>query len=259
MTHNRGVAALSFPGASSLGPAGMPSGVKHHYAHHAIFGGEESTNAPRRTGKRAMPANPDLPNVKSSPSKEANQSPGEMMVVSGTGKQLTAFPSLETGSACEQGRRPTMEDAHALRPKFGPSSALFVVCDGHSGRAIADMVAESLPTLLTPSKLHDDPPGVLTTTFVSLDKEMYRKTNGKDGGAACVAACVLDTTLWIANLGDCRAVVSEGGRAIALTRDHRPTDKGEAARVEAAGGFLAFGRVGGCLAVSRAFGDYELK
>lgn len=94
--------------------------------------------------------------------------------------------------------------------------------------------------------------------------------------------------IFLANVGDCRTVLSEGGVALQLTVDHKPDLPGEKKRVEAAGGFVHKGRyvwlytvflvlplaalvicckrcpvslwllsrrVNGVLAVSRSFGD----
>lgn len=65
--------------------------------------------------------------------------------------------------------------------------------------------------------------------------------------------------LHVANVGDCRAVLCRGGSAVAITQDHTPSVPSEAARVEAAGGFVSRGRVNGILGVSRSFGDIHCK
>lgn len=44
-----------------------------------------------------------------------------------------------------------------------------------------------------------------------------------------------------------------------MSYDHKPVNKGENARIVAAGGFVEFGRVNGNLALSRALGDFEFK
>lgn len=53
--------------------------------------------------------------------------------------------------------------------------------------------------------------------------------------------------------------MSVNGLAKPLSYDHKPTNKGENARIVAAGGFVEFGRVNGNLALSRALGDFEFK
>ena len=62
-----------------------------------------------------------------------------------------------------------------------------------------------------------------------------------------------------ANSGDSRAVASVRGRPVALSLDHKPTLAAEKKRIEAAGGWVEFGRVNRHLALSRAFGDFMFK
>jgi protein phosphatase PTC1 len=66
--------------------------------------------------------------------------------------------------------------------------------------------------------------------------------------------------LYIANLGDTRAVlVSGASTAERMSYDHKSTDKAEADRVRRDGGIIMDDRVGGALAITRAFGDHALK
>jgi serine/threonine protein phosphatase PrpC len=44
-----------------------------------------------------------------------------------------------------------------------------------------------------------------------------------------------------------------------MSYDHRATDEAEIERVKSIGGFVLDGRVGGTLAITRAFGDHSLK
>lgn len=44
-----------------------------------------------------------------------------------------------------------------------------------------------------------------------------------------------------------------------MSYDHKPTNEPEKQRIQAAGGFVDFGRVNGNLALSRAIGDFEFK
>ncbi|RVW20852.1 putative protein phosphatase 2C 44 [Vitis vinifera] len=83
------------------------------------------------------------------------------------------------------------------------------------------------------------------------------------GGSTAVTAIVIDgKDLWVANIGDSRAVVCERGAANQLTVDHEPDS--ERRRIEKQGGFVTnlagdVPRVNGQLAVARAFGDQSLK
>jgi serine/threonine protein phosphatase PrpC len=44
-----------------------------------------------------------------------------------------------------------------------------------------------------------------------------------------------------------------------MSYDHRATDPAEIERVKSIGGYVVDGRVGGSLAITRAFGDHNLK
>jgi serine/threonine protein phosphatase PrpC len=60
----------------------------------------------------------------------------------------------------------------------------------------------------------------------------------------------------VANLGDSRAILSNGKR---ITNDHTALSVKELERVYEQGGFATQGRVFGVLSPSRAFGDFKLK
>jgi len=69
--------------------------------------------------------------------------------------------------------------------------------------------------------------------------------------------------VYVANAGDCRAVlVKRGGKAVALSEDHKPNLPRESKRIKESGGHVYFDgswRVEGILAVARALGDMLLK
>ena len=74
--------------------------------------------------------------------------------------------------------------------------------------------------------------------------------------------------LLASNVGDSRVLLARGGKAMQLTTDHVPDDEDERARIEAQNPnprmpLVRFvgetWRVGGLLALSRAFGDAYMK
>lgn len=62
-----------------------------------------------------------------------------------------------------------------------------------------------------------------------------------------------------ANAGDSRAVArifdKDGPKTFELSKDHKPEDSIELDRITKAGGTVSYGRVNGCLNLSRALGD----
>jgi len=93
------------------------------------------------------------------------------------------------------------------------------------------------------------------TLCASVEIERYKL----DSGSTAVCALVFPDCIYIANCGDSRAVLCHGGIPVASTKDHKPTDPEEKARIEAAGGMVIGTRVQGILAVSRSLGDIEPK
>lgn len=78
---------------------------------------------------------------------------------------------------------------------------------------------------------------------------------GSDSGTTAVVALIRGRQLIVANAGDSRCVVSEGGRAVDMSYDHKPEDEVELARIKNAGGKVTMdGRVNGGLNLSRAIG-----
>lgn len=66
--------------------------------------------------------------------------------------------------------------------------------------------------------------------------------------------------IYVSNAGDSRSVMCKGGKAVALSEDHKPTQERERERIEAAGSEVnAEGRVDGNLNLSRSLGDLKSK
>ncbi|NWI17235.1 PPM1G phosphatase, partial [Crypturellus soui] len=79
---------------------------------------------------------------------------------------------------------------------------------------------------------------------------------GSDSGTTAVVALIRGKQLIVANAGDSRCVVSEGGKAVDMSYDHKPEDEVELARIKNAGGKVTMdGRVNGGLNLSRAIGE----
>ncbi|VVB13981.1 unnamed protein product [Arabis nemorensis] len=171
------------------------------------------------------------------------------------------------GYASSAGKRSSMEDFFETRIDGidGEIVGLFGVFDGHGGARAAEYVKRHLfSNLITHPKFISDTKSAITDAYNHTDSELLKSENShnRDAGSTASTAILVGDRLLVANVGDSRAVISRGGNAIAVSRDHKPDQSDERERIENAGGFVMWAgtwRVGGVLAVSRAFGDRLLK
>ena len=91
------------------------------------------------------------------------------------------------------------------------------------------------------------------------DKEICNELrNMEDDSGSTAVFVILDgrkKNVVVGNVGDSRCVLSRGGTAIELTKDHRVGRKDEEERVLRRGCRIRDKRVNGVLAVTRSFGD----
>eukprot|EP01065_Artemidia_motanka_P032352 TRINITY_DN39369_c0_g1_i1.p1 TRINITY_DN39369_c0_g1~~TRINITY_DN39369_c0_g1_i1.p1 ORF type:complete len:413 (+),score=160.22 TRINITY_DN39369_c0_g1_i1:76-1314(+) len=175
-----------------------------------------------------------------------------------------------------QGWRRHMEDAHVVAPSDGEKEwSDFAVFDGHNGPEVAKFAADHLNTVLdrhrsAPAKPaaeigdeliadYDDEQRRLYCSFVELDSMIRKESLDAGSTATMVSVNTKNKTVYGVNAGDSRAVMCCGGEAVALSEDHKPTNDGEKARIEAAGSYVGQGRVEEKLAVSRGLGDFCFK
>lgn len=153
-----------------------------------------------------------------------------------------------------------------------------------------------ISSLLLQPLFWKDPQSAIMNAYCSTNKSILENSKQLGpGGSTAVTAIVIDgKDLWIANIGDSRAVLCERGAANQLTVDHEPHV--ERSRIEKQGGFVTtfpgkiffyicfelystvstnsstigwsgnfllwsgdVPRVNGQLAVARAFGDQSLQ
>ncbi|KAK9070984.1 hypothetical protein SSX86_009552 [Deinandra increscens subsp. villosa] len=184
-----------------------------------------------------------------------------------TGGGLSKDSKFNYGYASSTGRRSSMEDYHETRIQDvdGEMVGLFGVFDGHGGTRAAEYVKRNLFTnLIKHPKFVSDTKSAISESYTYTDSELMKsETNHtRDAGSTACTAILVGNRLLVANVGDSRAVVCKNGKAVAVSRDHKPDRSDERKRIQDAGGFVMWAgtwRVGGILAVSRAFGDKLLK
>jgi len=148
--------------------------------------------------------------------------------------------------------------------------AFFAVYDGHGGRDVMeycestlhDIVLQELRNLSAKSELEEDVGKALVVAFQKVDSQVAMLGVSKVGCTATVALVHRQgtaRTLYVANVGDSRAVALGRAGLQRLSRDHKASDPAEQARIADEGGLVSRGRVGGVLCVSRSLGDHHLK
>lgn len=186
---------------------------------------------------------------------------------------------LRAGCASMQGWRVNMEDSHIA--KFNVAKDLedvhvFAVFDGHGGKEVARFVEKHFieELLVNEAFKRQDFENALRETFLKMDVLLLLPENRKEinqlkgndddkndsyaGCTACVALLVKNT-LYVANAGDSRCVLSSNKNAIEMSLDHKPDLEVEKNRINKAGGYISDGRVNGNLNLSRAIGDLDYK
>jgi len=211
--------------------------------------------------------------------------------------------NLKSGSYCAQGRRKNNEDKFICIPNLNekfdlddfPPQAFFGVYDGHSGMEAVDFVCCNLLHYFCNHEFFKtDPVKALTEVHEMMDKNFLSKAkkNNWKSGTTALTALLRGNKIYIANLGDSRAVLCRKEKAVALSIDHRPNRPEETARVIAANGWIestevlniprlyrkhleeeeleeeeamkligwvTVTRVNGCLGMTRSIGDILIK
>jgi len=191
----------------------------------------------------------------------------------------SGVPGSQWGVAMtsEQGLRDGMEDSATLH--FDEDSGVLFcgVYDGHGGDQAATWLARELHPLLLSALKAKSPKSqselfdTVSVAFESADKllmaELERQGREvlEDAGATATVAMIgRGGQIMVANIGDSQCFLLRNKMEKELTTPHRVYGggkhaKSEIARVQGTGAWIFDGRVCNMLAVSRAFGDWEMK
>ncbi|KAE9613186.1 hypothetical protein Lal_00027383 [Lupinus albus] len=189
-----------------------------------------------------------------------------------TSEEKSEFsPILRSGSCSEKGPKQYMEDEYIcvdiLGEHVGPGTdlpspaAFYGVFDGHGGIDAAAFTKKNILNFII--KDSQFPSGIkkaVKNAFVKVDHE-FKDASALDSssGTTALTALVLGRGMLIANIGDSRAVLGKRGRAIELSKDHKPNCTSERLRIEKLGGVIYDGYLNGQLSVARALGDWHIK
>ncbi|CAL5409168.1 unnamed protein product [Camellia sinensis] len=187
-------------------------------------------------------------------------------------------PVLSWGSFSTCVRRETMVDTHFLMPHMCGEKDIHVfgIFDGHRGAAAAEFSARALPGFLQSLGSIKSPSNALLEAFVKTDVafrnelDSHRKSKGviqKDWHPGCTAivALIVRNKRFVANAGDCRAMLCRAGSAYALSKDHVASCPEERERIISEGGQVKWQvdtwKVGPAAlqGYARSIGDDDLK
>ncbi|KAF8785732.1 uncharacterized protein LOC129958849 [Argiope bruennichi] len=204
---------------------------------------------------------------------------------------------LSYTAASMQGWRKNQEDRYICLPNFYENSCYFGVFDGHGGFVVAEFLKRRLHVEIkyflrdgqdTETALHsgfltcdssmrtpetiDELNSIIEEHFgSSSDDDDDEDSSSSDSdeeirqpafacGSTATVAIIENNTIYVANVGDSRCVLSRDRIAIDLSKDHRPDDLEERIRITNAGGTVSQdGRINGSLNLSRGFGDFRFK
>ena len=173
----------------------------------------------------------------------------------GSTEKATRTDRFRSGKAEMIGRRPNMEDVSVIVPSCpSEEGILYALFDGHGGREAAEFASEHLPEQIANRyKNTKDLTSSIQESFKYLQLDM-KPWCVYVGCTACLVM-IEGRKLTLANIGDTRAVLCRDGKAVQISVDHKPDLPEEEAYITSKGSFVREGRIGGQLAVSRAFGD----
>ncbi|XP_072263873.1 integrin-linked kinase-associated serine/threonine phosphatase 2C [Pyxicephalus adspersus] len=194
--------------------------------------------------------------------------------------------ALKAHVAERRGEREELQDAHTIcydltqewqpMPADVSRLAFFAVFDGHGGSRAAKFASQHLHHNLVKKLPRGEGNSVdkgvkkcFIDAFKRTDEEFLKqaasqKPAWKDGTTA-LCVLVADNNLYIANLGDSRAIMcrmneeTQKPTVLSLSKEHNPTQYEERMRIQRAGGNVRDGRVLGVLEVSRSLGDGQFK
>ncbi|CAK7346002.1 unnamed protein product [Dovyalis caffra] len=187
------------------------------------------------------------------------------------------LPLFRSGSCAEGGPKQYMEDEHvcidnlvdhldatetaAAMANCPSPGAFYGVFDGHGGTDAASFVKNNiLRFIVEDSHFPICVEKAIKSAFLKADYA-FADDSALDisSGTTALTALIFGRTLIIANAGDCRAVLGRRGRAIEMSKDHKPNCTSERLRIEKLGGVIYDGYLNGQLSVARALGDWHMK
>ncbi|VAH17742.1 unnamed protein product [Triticum turgidum subsp. durum] len=197
---------------------------------------------------------------------------GTLSLISPADIRPSFLPVFRSGSCANIGPKSYMEDEHVcidsliehlgmLTPAIPAPGAFYGVFDGHGGTDAVCFVRKNLlKFIIEDGHFPNSMEKAIRSAFVKADHAIADSLSlDRNSGTTALTALIFGRTLLVANAGDCRAVLGKRGRAVELSKDHKPSCKSEKLRIENLGGIVFDGYLNGQLSVARAIGDWHVK
>jgi protein phosphatase 1L len=147
-------------------------------------------------------------------------------------------------------------------------ACLVAVFDGHGGHQTAEYLAGNMLQHVISqgaAALQEQPVSALKDAIHCAESQIlsaWVPGAGHASGSTLCLILVMDDDLYVAHVGDSRAVLAQGAQAVPLTADHTTSSASEAQRIQAADPTVIVtgdGYLYGELAVTRGLGSAHLK
>ncbi|KAL6329668.1 hypothetical protein AAG906_026403 [Vitis piasezkii] len=172
---------------------------------------------------------------------------------SGSGKGRSHQRPVKYGFRLVKGKaNHPMEDYHVAKfvQQQGHELGLFAIYDGHLGDSVPAYLQKHLfPNILKEVGLVEmtwqceefwtDPARSISKAYERTDQAILSHTPdlGRGGSTAVTAILIDGRKLWVANVGDSRAVLCKRGQARQMSTDHEPNTERDS--IEDRGGFVS--------------------
>jgi serine/threonine protein phosphatase PrpC len=159
------------------------------------------------------------------------------------------------------GHRGSMEDTGAIHVDVNNNIYSAAVFDGHGGQHVSDKLSTDFMSFLESNKVPFTDHEQMKTSIIAFDKVLEADPYVDDSGSTlCMAVVDLQkSVVHVYNVGDSRCLVISNNDIVFESTDHTPELESEKKRIDDAGGYVAYKRVNGTLALSRALGDFDFK
>lgn len=162
----------------------------------------------------------------------------------------------------DKGERSYQEDAYSI--DIINKKYLYIgLFDGHGGDRVSVKLKNELKEILEKNLENDDNiPDAIYKSLYTIENDIKEEYCGST--ALILIRNNLTEDVYIANIGDCRAILENSGKYVKITEDHNPYLLRELERILQNGGQIiqdsnGLHRVMGTLALTRAIGDNYIK